>query len=64
MWNERSEIAAMELKMWNLSFESNVVSQKLIPHSFVPHFNVLLKVVLKNFKRMPLVHRFDEFFRF
>ena len=29
-----------------------------------PHFSILLKVTLKNFKRMLLVHRFDEVFRF
>ena len=29
-----------------------------------PRFSILLKVALKNFKRMLLVHRFDGFFRF
>ena len=60
IWNERQKITATELKLRNLSLQLNAVSQKLIPHSLVAHF----KGVLKNFKRMLLLHPFDEFFCF
>ena len=50
----------MELKMRNLSLRIKCSFSKINSVFFCP---ALVKVVLKNFKRMVLVHRFDGFFK-
>ena len=61
MWNERQEITVIELKMRNLSLRIKCSFSKINSAFF---YHRLVKVALKNFKRMLLVHCFDGFFRF
>ena len=57
----KDRITAMELKMRNLSLRIKCNLSKINSTFFCP---ALVKVALKKFKRMLLVHRFDGFFRF
>ena len=52
----------MELKMRNLGLRTKYSFSNINSAFFC--FALLIKVALKNFKRMLLVHRFDGFFRF
>ena len=70
MWNEEWKKTVRELKTRNLSLRlkcsfSKINSPFFCPAIFYSTFiSALLKVALKNFKRMLLVHRFDRFFCF